>query len=720
MGCGRWVIIGLLLAVLVTVTASPSTTETTKFKHVSFRFEDAFTNTVHTDSRRSVELVSINDAQGDNYELVLTQLNSEDQKLLIGELECFNSDKNTKTKMSMGGLEGLKFYSVLVDGEDIDSAGFMAVGKSFAVGHFRKASDLYMVEPIMDNSNGFSKASKGDNMVVYKTGDALKGMATLPGSNEKKCLLASPSADGMGNPNGKAADSIVTEEQLNIMNSKLEASLKSFESTVGEGVTEKAVAPAKVVGLRLVLDHTYFQDRAGSNVEMAVAQAVNIVKITNTIYTSTNYGSSQFSSVEFALQKLDIYENTGCGNPFSTVTDIYDYLDILSTYTSHTSYGLVHAISAKGFNNILGLAYVGSSNAGACGRTILGYAYNTGVTNSVFQNTASADPYIYTTLTFAHEIGHNMGSGHDTQTSGDVCNPTSANGGHFIMYPFITGNSQSNNMKFSSCSISAFKTKVESYGSCMIDASSFSGTAWYNVSSGGSANAITTLLCAATKTPTTTTTKATTTTSTTLTTTTSITTTTPIQTTTTIVPVPTTAPPTTFVTPQTTQEEKQNEAVLVIPKMTKQDFQANHLQNFKQQVADALNAEQVSARQNFISQKRNMHITKSTLEDNLPPTGRVSFTADSIKVTTLSESSSGLQVGFVVIGNTQTVVPVETVTTVVSKQITTVTAGITSEAVVVTTGSSLNTEAANNGSKLGTFASTYIALPVVLVASFLL
>lgn len=60
-----------------------------------------------------------------------------------------------------------------------------------------------------------------------------------------------------------------------------------------------------------------------------------------------------------------------------------------------------------------------------------------------------AKAIIITTTT--HEIGHNFGSGHDP-TSKSECNPGSSSG-VFLMYPTSNSGSDSNNRKFSPCSI---------------------------------------------------------------------------------------------------------------------------------------------------------------------------------------------------------------------------------------------------------------------------
>ena len=79
------------------------------------------------------------------------------------------------------------------------------------------------------------------------------------------------------------------------------------------------------------------------------------------------------------------------------------------------------------------------------------------VTNLNYGNTVSI---LTTSLTWAHEMGHNFGSPHDT-TSNCINQP----GGNYIMYPQATDGSQTNNRLFSPCSIASMTAVIEAKGS---------------------------------------------------------------------------------------------------------------------------------------------------------------------------------------------------------------------------------------------------------------
>ena len=136
-------------------------------------------------------------------------------------------------------------------------------------------------------------------------------------------------------------------------------------------------------------------------------------------------------------------------------------LDVVTFLTdasldNYNNYCLGYTFSARDFNDgTLGLAWVGSTTSlgGICEKnaTVLGVtkSLNSGIVTIV--NYASRVPQLVTQLTFSHEIGHSFGSPHDTD--GSTCAPGGTNG-NYIMYSHATSGSQSNNFKYSTCSLS--------------------------------------------------------------------------------------------------------------------------------------------------------------------------------------------------------------------------------------------------------------------------
>ena len=94
---------------------------------------------------------------------------------------------------------------------------------------------------------------------------------------------------------------------------------------------------------------------------------------------------------------------------------------------------------------------------------------NTGIIT--IENYGSSVPSRVSHITFAHEVGHNFGSPHD---SGLECTPgenkrfRSTNNGNFIMYSRATSGLKSNNKLFSDCSKSNISAVLEVKSSCFI------------------------------------------------------------------------------------------------------------------------------------------------------------------------------------------------------------------------------------------------------------
>ena len=139
-----------------------------------------------------------------------------------------------------------------------------------------------------------------------------------------------------------------------------------------------------------------------------------------------------------------------------------NYLDV-TTFLSYVSFDdydnfcLGFTFTSRDFNDgSLGLAYLGSTNGDAGGICEKQYNFN-GVSQNLncgmvtLVSYGSRVPDLVVGITFAHEVGHSFGAPHDSSS----CQPGDRAGGNFIMYPFSTSGTFANNIKFSSCSLSA-------------------------------------------------------------------------------------------------------------------------------------------------------------------------------------------------------------------------------------------------------------------------
>ncbi|KAG7281004.1 hypothetical protein CRUP_016636 [Coryphaenoides rupestris] len=134
----------------------------------------------------------------------------------------------------------------------------------------------------------------------------------------------------------------------------------------------------------------------------------------------------------------------------------------LNSEQNHDDYCLAYVFTDRDFDDgVLGLAWVGApagSSGGICEKSKLysdgkKKSLNTGIIT--VQNYASHVPPKVSHITFAHEVGHNFGSPHD---SGTECTPGESKSqdkkekGNYIMYARATSGDKLNNNKFSSCS----------------------------------------------------------------------------------------------------------------------------------------------------------------------------------------------------------------------------------------------------------------------------
>ncbi|ESO05288.1 hypothetical protein HELRODRAFT_191436 [Helobdella robusta] len=193
----------------------------------------------------------------------------------------------------------------------------------------------------------------------------------------------------------------------------------------------------------------------------------------NSVFKNTKFmynGMGPFVNFNFVVHRIQINSTSMCGSGGSNPTsgfcknnlDASNFLNEQSM-TNHNDYCLAFTFSYRQFTQgTIGLAWVAQigSSGGICekykefseGSQKIYKSLNTGVVTLCNYN--SRVPVKVSQITFAHEVGHNFGSLHD---SGAACIPLLANpfdkSGNFLMYASATSGLQSNNNRFSECSI---------------------------------------------------------------------------------------------------------------------------------------------------------------------------------------------------------------------------------------------------------------------------
>uniref|UniRef100_A0A8D0CU32 Si:ch1073-396h14.1 n=1 Tax=Sander lucioperca TaxID=283035 RepID=A0A8D0CU32_SANLU len=205
--------------------------------------------------------------------------------------------------------------------------------------------------------------------------------------------------------------------------------------------------------LHLHADHLYY--KRFKSVEAVVAQVASYVRVVNDIYEKVDFDGIKL--INFKVKSLHVMTEEDKKDPLFPLYIGPEKLLSLYSENNWDNFCLSYLLTDRDYSGLLGLAWEGKNGnwGGICSQQTTLHKGQTSSLNTglvTIQNYGQFLPPRHVQLTFAHELGHSLGSPHD---EGSNCgNLGSSSGkGRYLMFPHATDEVRENNDKLSPCSI---------------------------------------------------------------------------------------------------------------------------------------------------------------------------------------------------------------------------------------------------------------------------
>ena len=171
--------------------------------------------------------------------------------------------------------------------------------------------------------------------------------------------------------------------------------------------------------IRVAADHLFLANVGGGSIVNTMSDIVSVIASVQAIYRQTDFINSDGMSdnIQPVVVKLEILEQSMPGYRYGANNiGVNDFLDLWSQ-EDQNAYCLALLLTYRDFDGgVLGLAWVaqppGGNRGGICEQRVRLSAGNRNLNTAIvtFLNYGQMQPRSVSTITIAHEFGHNFGS----------------------------------------------------------------------------------------------------------------------------------------------------------------------------------------------------------------------------------------------------------------------------------------------------------------------